>query len=109
MLIVRSLKTTHNLADDEFSHDFDFGYACKLTTVYLHSSLPITEDVEVWFISADGENYHTLIDSSEMVSDSDYVFSANGDIAINEGDKIRVKCTNANGVGFLGVTCKVEL
>lgn len=108
-IVIRSKVAQHNLATSEMSKDFGFGFSAKLVTVYLKSSLPITEEVSVWYISADGEEYNTQLDSKILSAESSYFYAVQGDIAINEDDKIRVCCTNANEVGAIFATVKVEV
>lgn len=107
-LIVRDLDASQDLSLAPFSHDFVFDYAALLATVYISADVPITEEVTITFISKTGTSYNTVIDSKVLSEESSYVFAASGDIAINEGDKLRVEVTDANGIGEVFVTVKVK-
>ena len=107
-MAIRSKEAQGDLADAEFDVAFDFVDAVELVTVYVQADVAITEDVEVWFDSAAGDAFDTLIDSRTLTTNKSYVFAANGEIALNEGDKIRVKVTNANEEGVVSVTVKAR-
>lgn len=107
-MVIRDLQGSQDLSLGEMSQDFEFNAAVKLVTVYIKSSLPITEEVTISFISSSGNNYNTVIDSKVMQLESSYVFAAAGDIALTEGDKIRVEVTNANLSGVVYATVKAE-
>jgi len=101
-------KAEQDLSVAALQEDFDFPVSCKLVTVYLRASVPITEDVTVSFISKDGSSYDTQIDTDRLTAEQDYVYQASGSIGINEGDKVRVECTNANTTGTVYTTVKTE-
>lgn len=90
------------------SADLLFGEACKLVTVYVHFTAPVTEDITISFISAEDSLHNTVISKETITAASDYVFAASGDLALNEKDIIRVAVTNATGVGTAYVTAKAE-
>lgn len=107
-MALRSLVADQNLAVADFDHDFTFDHAVDLTTIYVHSSVPITEDIEIWYISALGSAYDTLIDMKTLNNESDYVYPAAGEVAFNEGDKIGVRVSNANLTGHVYITVKAR-
>lgn len=108
-MIIRDKVGIGDLSAAEFSQDFNFGFASKLVTVFIHSDTALTEEITITYVSAKGTEYDTVIKSRVLSSESDYIFAAQGDIAINEDDSIRVEITNANLVGEVGVTVKVEV
>lgn len=108
MVRIRKKIVNHNLVEAEMDESLAFGYSCKLVTVYLKFSVPVTETVQIIFDSGDGEDYDTVIAEEDLDAASSFVFAAPGDIALDEEDKIRVKITNANGVGEVFCTVKVE-
>lgn len=110
-MVLRTLTISQNLASGALDHSFDFSNfnrAFKLVSVYFHASVDITEDFSVSYDSNDGSTYDTLIDQINLQSESDYVYAAQGEVAFNINDKVRVQCTNANTIGVVYVTCKVE-
>lgn len=108
-MVIRSLYAEGDLSDGAIDAEFAFNRACKLVTVFLHADQDITEDVTISYDSVNGASYDTVIKARTLSSESDYVFAAQGDIALNEGDKIRVAVTNANLVGQVFISVKVEV
>ncbi len=108
MTKIRRQIASADLSESDLDREFDFGYACKLITVYIAFSVEVTEDVEIWFDSGDGPQYDTLIADVTLHGARSYVFAAPGDIALDEGDKIKVKVSNANLEGIVSCTVKVE-
>lgn len=107
-MIVFSRHYSKNLSTGDIDVSFDFPLSCKLLTVYVHSDVKITEEIDILFSSAEGSEYDTLIETRVLQNQKDYVFGASGAIAINENDRIRIKVTNANKTGIVGVTVKME-
>lgn len=105
---LRSSRATQDLTAGPMAAEFDFGYAVRLITVYVHFSALVTEEINISFKSKDGSDWDTLICKQLMAEESDFVFAAPGDIGLNEGDKLKVDITNANGVGSAFVTIKAE-
>ncbi len=105
---LRKNKATQNLATGALDAQFNFADAVELVSVYIHFSEAITETVKVTFKSADGSNYDTLIDSKVLNNQQDYVFAAQGCVAFDEGDIIKVTCTNGNTTGIAYVSVKVR-
>ena len=93
---------------EELNADFEFPMACKLLTIYLHSTVAITEDVTLTFKSKDGAEFDTVLDTRRMTTEENFVYAAAGILGINEGDRINVNVTNANLVGIVRVTIKAE-
>lgn len=107
-MIVYAKHKSQNLALDSFEHSFQFDLACKLLTVYIHADEPITEEIKITFESEEGAAYSTLIEARTLQNEADYVFAAQGSVAFNENDKVKVEITNANEIGIVGVTVKME-
>ncbi len=107
-MIIRSLYGSADLSQAEFDQAFHFDQACKLVTVFIHCDQEITEDITISLDSEMGADYDTVIKARTLSGESDYVFAAQGDIALNEGDRIRVQVSNANLLGEVFVSVKVE-
>ena len=97
-----------DLTANSFDVDFNFENACRLLTVYIHASTNLTENITVTFKSGRGANYNTVIATRLLDTESDYVYSANGMVAVNEIDSVNVSVTNANNTGSVYVTVKAE-
>lgn len=107
-MALRSKENSGDLADGAIDMEFDFVDACELVTVYIHFDQAVTEDVSISFKSAVGAAFDTLIDAKTLQGAQDYVYAASGEVAFNEGDKVRVQITNANEVGVAGITVKAR-
>jgi hypothetical protein len=105
---ILSRKATQNLSEGAMNANFTFDEAVKLVTVYVHASAPITEEVSIYFVSEEGVNFNTLIAKEDISDMSDYVFAANGALAIGETESFKVEITNANAIGIVYVTVKAE-
>lgn len=107
-MTIRSQYGSQDLSAGEFNKDFNFGRSCKLVTVYVHASVPISEEVSIFYKSEKGSSFDTLIEEKVLSDNQDYVFAAEGSIAIDEKENINVTITNANTVGIVYVTAKAE-
>jgi len=106
-MIYLTKRAAQDLALGALSAEFDFDESCRLATVYMHASVSISEEVTVTMVSASGSTFDTVIDAKTLRSEQDYVYAAVGDVALNQGDKIKVAVTNANTTGKVYVTVKV--
>ena len=107
-MALKSLKATQDLSTDAMSEEFSFSHAVRLVTVYVHADALITEDISIYFDSIDGSDWDTLLCAQSLEEESDFVYAAPGDIGLNEGDRLRVEVTNANGTGNVYVTVKAD-
>lgn len=107
-MALRSKEASADLAGGDIDALFDFGSAVELVTVYVHFSTPVTEEIKISFKSLVGEAFDTLIDAKTLQNAQDYVYAAAGEVAFNEGDKVRVQITNANLEGIAGITVKAR-
>ena len=105
---VRAQHGSQDLSLNGFDQDFNFGRAARLVTVYMHASVPITESIALKYKSSKGSDYDTLIDGKILNNGSDYMYAAEGTIAINELESINIAVTNANLTGSVFVTVKAD-
>lgn len=106
---VISRKAEQNLTTGALSVDFDFDNPGRLLTIYMAVSSAIIEDITISHVSAHGDEYNVII--AEHTFDGEetcYIYAAEGHIGFNEGDKLRVECSNANSQGVARVTAKME-
>lgn len=106
---IRSQYGSQDLSAGEFDKDFTFGKSSKLQTVYVHATVPIIETIEITYKAAKSSNFDTLIETEDLETESDFVFMAEGSIAIEELDAINVNVSNANATGTVYVTVKSEI
>lgn len=105
---ILSKRAEADLSVEELDVEFSFDHSCRLVTVYVHSNIDLTEEIQIVFKSGYGAEYNTVIADRVLDTESDYVYTASGIVALNERDILNVTCTNANGVGSVYVTAKVE-
>ena len=99
---------SQDLSSAALDVDLTFENSGRLLTVYVTSSVALTEEITITFKSKDGSNYNTVLADRILDTESDYVYTASGMVALNISDSINVSCTNANGVGTVYVTVKME-
>lgn len=102
-------KTSQDLSAAALSATLDFEKACKLLAIYFHFDAAVTETITITFISADGTSHSTVVDTKSLSAETDYVYQPNGAVPLNEGDSIKVECTNATATATVGVTGKAEV
>lgn len=78
----------------------EFVYDTELIQVMMKFNTPVTEQITITFVSRDGSSYDTPIDTELMIANDHYILSrVTQPIVIQQGDKIKIQCTNANGIG----------
>ena len=107
MIVLRNLTHEQDLTTDELYVEFEFSRAGRLATIYVKSDVAITETVTVGYASGLDSSYDTCIISETLEGQQNYVYAADGEVAFNEGDKVKVHVTNANTTGTVKVTAKL--
>ena len=97
---------SQNLGSGALSATFSFGKRYKLDEILINFSQAVSEEVTITMLSKNGTNYNTVLQDVVLVSQSSLVFRPQGEANYQAGDKIKVQCTNANGVGICYVTIK---
>ena len=106
---LKSDKTTsQNLVLGELSYTSAIGRKFKLEEVILHASVAITETVTVTRDSKNGADYDHVLDRGHLVGEQDYVFRPQGECNFQDGDEIKIHCTNANLTGVVYCTIKTS-
>jgi hypothetical protein len=101
---------SQNLASAALSYTTDYGRRGRLEQITIKATVAITEIITVTLDSAKGSAYDVVLDSRELSGEQSYVFRPQGDLHLQEGDEIKIQCTNANGTGTVsGVIKSSEL
>lgn len=95
---------SQDLNSGALSLEVDFDYPIRLCQVLLHASTNISETVQVKYDSGQGANYDVILDSTDLSSESNYVFRPTGICIIDRNDKFVITCTNSGGSGTVYVT-----
>ncbi len=98
----------HSLGDGALSHEFSFNTPVKLLTVYFKFAAPVSESLTITFISGDGVEYNTEIESRVLEGQTDFIYAAVGTMGLNEIDKIKVEVTASAATCSVGVSVKAE-
>lgn len=95
----KDLTALQDLSAGALSYTSSTGRKFKLEEVLIHFSVAVTETITVTRDSVNGVNYDTVLDKGYMVSEQDYVFRPQGECNFQDGDEIKVECTQANHTG----------
>ena len=106
----RSLKpdltTSQDLSSAALSYTSSTNRKFKLEEVTIHFSVAVTETVTITRDSAHGANYDQILKKRPLIAEQDYVFRPEGECNFQDGDEVKVECTNANNVGIAYCTIK---
>ncbi len=100
------ITSLQNLAGGALSYATSIGRKFKLNEVIIHSSVPITETITITRDSKQGVNYDHILASRDLVSEQDFIFRPQGQCNFQDGDEVKVQCTNANLTGVVYLTIK---
>lgn len=104
----KDVTTSQDLSSAALSYTTSIGRPFKLEQIMIHASQAITETITVTLDSGSGSSYDTILRKEDVVSDTDFVFRPDGELNLNADDKIKVQCTNANGVGTVYVIIRTS-
>jgi hypothetical protein len=103
--MVRSLKTDKKTSQDlslgALSYTTDYGRAFKLEQIIFRASVAITETITITLDSKHGASYDTILRAKSLSAEQNFVYIPDGENNFQEGDEIKVQCTNANTTGIL--------
>ena len=102
----KDLTTSQDLSAGALSYTSSTGRKFKLEEVLIHFSVAVTETITVTLDSANGTNYDTVKDKRSITGGQDYIFRPQGECNFQDGDEIKVQCTNANLTGIAYLTIK---
>jgi hypothetical protein len=106
--ICKDITTSQNLALAALSYTTVFTRKRKLEQILIHVSQAITETITITLDSINGANYDTVLQSVALIAETDFVYRPQGELNLIDGDKIKIECTNANGVGTVYATIKTS-
>lgn len=93
--------SSQNLSAGPLSYTTSYGRKFKLEQVMVHASQPITETITITQVSKHGSNYDVVLRKHDMASETDFLHRPEGECNFQNGDEIKVECTNANLVGIV--------
>jgi hypothetical protein len=99
---------SQDLSSGALSYTASYGKRFKLDQVLINFSQAVTETVTITCVSAKGANYNAPIDTVVLDSQSSMVWRPQGEANFQSGDKIKVECTNSNGIGIAYATVKTS-
>jgi hypothetical protein len=102
----KDLTASQDLSTGALSYTSSGGREFKVEEVLIHFSVAVTETITVTRDSKNGVNYDTVLDRGYMVGEQDYVYRPQGECNFQDGDEIKVQCTNANTTGICYLTIK---
>lgn len=102
----KDISTSQDLSEGALSYTTSFGRKFKLEQIYFEASQPITENLTVVAVMADGTEI--TLKSISLVAQSEYVYKPEGEANFQAGDEIKVTCTNANEIGTITAIFKTS-
>jgi hypothetical protein len=99
--ISKDLTTSQNLALAPLDYTFDFGQKRKVEQIMFKASQAISETITITLDSAHGANYDVILQEVVLVAESSFIWRPQGECNLHKEDKIRIQCTNANGLGVI--------
>lgn len=82
----------------------DFRSAVRIESLLFHVSEAITENWTITIDRADGSTYDTVIRTGSFYNSTDATFMPDGEFYLNDGDQLKIECTNANVTGIIYLT-----
>lgn len=72
-----------------------FSTETRLSSVMIHSSASISQDITITVDNISGSNYDTVIQSDRISSGTDYIYQPTSRLYLQDGSEIRVQVTNS--------------
>ncbi len=108
----RSLKADKNSSQDlsaaPLSYTTAFARRYKLEQILFHASVAISETITVTLVSGDGANYNQVLAKHVMDGETDWNWRPTGECNMQNGDEIKIQCTNANTTGIVYTKVKTS-
>lgn len=98
--------TSQDLSAAALSYTTAFARAFKLEQIAFHFSVAVTETITITLMSNNGTNYNTVLNSTALISETDFVWRPQGEANFQKGDEIKVQCTAASLTGIVYVSIK---
>jgi len=106
--IKKDITTSKDLSGGVLSYTTTVSRKFKLEEVCIKASVSITETVTLTRDSINGANYDHVLASRSLIQESSYIFRPQGECNFQDGDELKVQCTNANLTGVLYCTIKLS-
>lgn len=104
----KDLTTSQNLALAALSYTTAIARRFKLESISIHASVAITETITITRDSVNGANYDVVLAVKALISQQDFVYRPSGEENFQDGDEIKIQCTNANTTGVVYVNVKTS-
>lgn len=101
--------SSQDLSIAPLSYTATYGKKFKLDQILVDFSQAVSETVTITLISAAGTTYNHVLQSYIMTSETSVDFRPQGEANFQAGDKIKIQCTNANGIGVAHLTVKSSM
>lgn len=102
------ITTSKDLTAGALSYTTSIGRKFKLEQILFHASVAISETITITLDAKAGANYDSVLVEASLVAEQDFVFRPQGEANYNEGDELKIQCTNANLTGTIYVTIKTS-
>lgn len=98
--------TSQDLSSASLNYTTSYGRKFRLDQIIIHFSVAVSESITITLDAKAGANYDTVLQSAVLVAEQNFVYRPQGKMDFQEGDEIKVQCTNANLTGICYVTIK---
>ena len=95
----KDITTSQDLSVGALTYTTTISRKFKLEEISLHFSVAVTETVTITRDSSNGANYDHPLARRSMVAEQDFLFRPTGENNFQDGDEVKVQCTNANLTG----------
>ena len=102
------ITASQNLALDPLSYTTSIGRKFRLEKIIFHAGAGITETITITHISKQGSSYNNVMRIKSLNSETDYIFTPDGENFFLDGDEIKIECTNATAVTTINAIIKTS-
>lgn len=109
--VFSNIKASQDLSSAPLNYATTINQNFKLKALMIHTSVPISETIDLLYDDSNGNNYDTLLRRIQFNANSDGAFCPEGELFVFGaiGDKIKVTCTNVNLTGTIYITLQIEV
>lgn len=104
----KDLTCSQDLSSAPLDYTFNFGRKVKIESINVACSVPISEQVTATIDMGVGSAFDTFIWDVVLVAESSARYKPQGEENLQESDKLKIQCTNANLTGTISVTVKTS-
>lgn len=88
-------KGTQDLSAGSLTLEFEAPFDCYFLAAMLHASIAISQAVVVTHVDDSNSAYDTVLNSTTLSSETDYVHRPSERHPIKKGEKIKITCANS--------------